>query len=763
MFLISHRTGWCYVACIAAVIGFGLEANAQATVTGPTTQWQTFTLNFEQPGSFSELGGAVNPFLDYRLQVAFTNGDQTYSVPGYYASTENGPGLWRAKFTPDTPGEWTYSVDFRTGANAAVLLDGEVGGAAGVTTTGFHGATGTVNVASRDAGAEGFLSQGRLEYVGGHYLKFRDGGYWIKTGTDSPENLLGYAGFDNTASSNNRGPDYGNAFPQATRYLHRYPDHVQDWNPGDPTWQTDNPAGDEPGAQDGKGLIGALNYLSEAGVNSVYFLPNNIGGDGRETQPYADPNVNNNGSGSNNNVRFDVSKLEQWEIALDHAQRQGIHLHFVLNEAETPNKQELDGGTLGVERKLYYRELVARFGHHNALQWNLSEEYNRTRNGAGELSPDTVKQWAAYLSEVDPYDHPLTVHNGNYGDWPNNTAFPDQHTDLPGPGQRAEWEPFFGDADFDLTSYQNYNERGIGDEVEYLRARSAAMGRPIPIMIDEPESPDGIPLGPGVHNNNAADAMRREMVYDILFSGGGFEWFVRQQDQALEDFREFDQLWRDSATARDFMELHLPFWEMDPDDNLVRGSDTDYGGAEVFAKAGEVYAIYLPDGSTDDNPQSADNSPELDLRGLAGEAFTLRWFDPKAGVFVGEASEITGGGWSAIGASPRGKLNTDDWVILIEVVSDLALGDYNGNGQVEQGDLNLVLNNWGRDTRAGLIPAGWVNTSDLLGVVDQGELNVVLNNWGSSASPDFGNASVPEPMGVASVSVLGMAGLIRRR
>ncbi len=36
------------------------------------------------------------------------------------------------------------------------------------------------------------------------------------------------------------------------------------------------------------------------------------------------------------------------------------------------------------------------------------------------------------------------------------------------------------------------------------------------------------------------------------------------------------------------------------------------------------------------------------------------------------------------------------------------LGDYDGSGQVEQGDLDLVLQNWGRVTR-GDIPAGWVN------------------------------------------------------
>ncbi len=90
-------------------------------------------------------------------------------------------------------------------------------------------------------------------------------------------------------------------------------------------------------------------------------------------------------------------------------------------------------------------------------------------------------------------------------------------------------------------------------------------------------------------------------------------------------------------------------------------------------------------------------------------------------------------------------------------VAELA-GDYNGSGQVEQGDLDLVLQNWGVDATAGP-PAGWVN--DLPeGLIEQTELDGVLQNWGSSASPDFAAAAVPEP--TASLIVLGCVCLTRR-
>src|SRR6202008_2995870 len=94
---------------------------------------------------------------------------------------------------------------------------------------------------------------------------------------------------------------------------------------------------------------------------------------------------------------YDVSKLDQWQVVFDHAQRRGVYLHFKLEETENDDNRlgnpyqaggrgggrageppvvavSLDGGALGVERRLYLRELVARFGYLLALNWNLGEE-----------------------------------------------------------------------------------------------------------------------------------------------------------------------------------------------------------------------------------------------------------------------------------------------------------------------------------------------------------------------------------------------------
>ncbi|MEM1445467.1 MAG: choice-of-anchor tandem repeat NxxGxxAF-containing protein [Planctomycetota bacterium] len=91
-------------------------------------------------------------------------------------------------------------------------------------------------------------------------------------------------------------------------------------------------------------------------------------------------------------------------------------------------------------------------------------------------------------------------------------------------------------------------------------------------------------------------------------------------------------------------------------------------------------------------------------------------------------------------------------------------GDFNGNGQVEQGDLNLVLTNWGVNTVVNsnaVIPGGWKNYAENTGVIDQNELNLVLSNWGSTAAPSFeGFENVPEP--AAALALLVFVGVHRR-
>ncbi|HDS07739.1 MAG TPA: DUF5060 domain-containing protein, partial [Bacteroides sp.] len=372
-------------------------------VEGDLKQWHRVTLVLEGPGT-SE-ADVENPFLDYRVDVLFSKGQESYRVPGYFAADGNAGessategNVWKVHFRPDEPGIWNYRVSFRKGKDLAVL-DGwfrsgatpDPEGPDPVSGTdpdgpgegvGPDGAKGSLVIGESDKNEPDFRAKGRIVNGGKGYFIFQGSDeIWIKNGADSPENFLAYEDFDQTSRfSLTEGVREGEADPKKS--LHRYEAHTGDWDQGDPTWQGGK----------GKGIIGAVNYLASQGVNSVYMLTMNIMGDGKDVWPY---------TRRNERYRFDCSKLDQWEVVFDHMERKGIMLHFVLQETE--NECLLDMGYTNVQRRVYLRELVARFGHHLGVTWNLGEE-----NGPASWTPigqtdAQRKAMASYLKQINPY------------------------------------------------------------------------------------------------------------------------------------------------------------------------------------------------------------------------------------------------------------------------------------------------------------------------------------------------------------------------
>lgn len=608
----------------AAILLFLISfSNCQNTpsgeVSGTLETWNKVTIDFEGPQA-SEGDSEPNPFLDYSLEVEFWGPDgNTYLVPGFFAGDGNGGGsgnIWRVHFSPDAPGRWMYRAYFLKGEEIATnpMQSGE--------SVSFDGASGSFEVAPSDSTAEGFYKWGRLEYVGEHYFKFRDGDYWIKGGADSPENFLAYDGFDNTTRST-QNYDGLESLPA----LHTYSAHIEDWQTGDPDW----------GDGKGKGIIGALNYLSSKNVNSIYFLLQNIGGDGKDVFPWVG-NPDPSGSPENDNLHYDISKLHQWETVLKYAQEKGIALHAVLNEAEEANKRELDDGELGTERKLFYREMIARFGHHPALQWNISEEFNLKF----DLGPERVREFASYIQQVDPYDHPITVHTA--GDPVEELAFT------------------FGDTLFSTTSVQ-LNQRRIDQVTEAIRTKTAEAGRPIPASMDEftvdvGDNRSWIPI-------DDADLQRKQKLWPTYMSGGQIE-FILEGFLEVDSFKkpEADALWDYIWHARSFMQEHLPFHEMEPMDELVADESTltvgegegvtSEMGAQVFAKPGEIYSIYYP---------VSESAGTVNLKDVSGQ-ISLRWYNPRNGDFVGEVVTMDAGSEIDPGTVPSNP--EEDWVLLIQ-------------------------------------------------------------------------------------------------
>lgn len=568
--------------------------------------WHPLTIDFSGP-VIDEVDSDPNPFLDFKLDVLFSGPDDIhYLVPGFFDGDGKGGSygnVWRVKFTPDRPGLWRYEVTFREGRNVAIKADYKNSRLAA-----FNGQEGSFFVKEQEKSADGFLGKGRLVYhEGSYYLKtLGDGKFWIKGGTSSPENLLGYAGFDNTSPN-----------PDQPGWFHGFENHVPHWNPGDPNWEGE--------MADGKGIIGALNYLSLKHVNAVYVILNNIGGDGQDVWPYTGE-INRRGDGDNNNKHFDISKLAQWEMVFSHAQKKGIHLHFVLNEGELSNKMELDDASLGVERKLFYREMIARFAHHNGIQWNLCEEYD---GSAFPLNPDNMKTWASYIKDTDPYNHPLTIHN-----W-----------------DPSAWDPFYGDERFDAVSYQFRGNMSYGVKVEQMRKQALEAGKVIPVCIDEShhtsrEDNYECSVSDWLHTCGQ-QSIRKKIIYPVYFSGGSIE-LILEDVLETEDFEMYERLWDYMFYARSFLQA-LPFWEMSPNDHLLIDEE---GDGEVFSN-NTVFAIFLPEGG----------NSFLDLREMPG-IFRKRWYNPRKGVFEGDYSMVLGGGVVSLGLPPSAI--SDDWVLMVE-------------------------------------------------------------------------------------------------
>lgn len=87
------------------------------------------------------------------------------------------------------------------------------------------------------------------------------------------------------------------------------------------------------------------------------------------------------------------------------------------------------------------------------------------------------------------------------------------------------------------------------------------------------------------------------------------------------------------------------------------------------------------------------------------------------------------------------------------------LGDFDNDGGVGSGDLNLVLFNWNSD--GGDLPVEWMNQRPPSGtIVGVDQLNDVLFNWGDGAT-----VTPPEPASgtVGMIGAVAGVGFFRRR
>ena len=580
-----------------------------AQVGGELREWHKVVLEFEGPRGREDAA----TFLDHRLDVVFRHegSGREVTVPGHFAAdgdaADSGASsgtVWRAHFNPPEAGRWTWEASFRTGDGVAVAADPKAGASGGA----MDGETGSFRVLATDKGGEDLRGKGVLEHDGDRYLSFAgDGSTFLKSGVGSPENFLAYSGFDNTPGT------------------HSYKPHLRHFEAGDPTWD----------GGEGRGILGAVNYLADQGVNSAYMLLMNVGGDGQDVWPWAATDldgVKKNAGNTKGSMdlgedarAFDVSKLDQWERVFEHMQERGITLHLFLQETE--NDFLLNDGEMGTERALFMREMVARFGHHNGIIWNLGEE---TTNTAAQ-----TRDHAQALKQLDPYDHPVALH-----------TYSTQH---------ERYDDFLGEDTLDVLAFQTNRADKLPDMDKYVDG-SAKKGKALAAFLDEPgtstvgAAAEGDPKWQENH-----DELRETLWTFYMDGGSGVEWYFGYRtgggqagDLNVEDFSTREGLFHDAAHARAFFE-DLPLGRMKDADGLTSGTK---GADEVLAEIGKTYAIFLPNGG----------GATLDLSGQKG-AFDVTWFDPLSGK-TRDGGTVAGGDKVSIGEAPYDEGR--EWAVTVE-------------------------------------------------------------------------------------------------
>ncbi|MEO1472234.1 MAG: putative collagen-binding domain-containing protein, partial [Pseudomonadota bacterium] len=376
---------------------------------------------------------------------------------------------------------------------------------------------------------------------------------------------------------------------------------------------------------------------------------NTVAGDGQDVSPWVDEDLykvdkhtksieaaagNTSGVSTDAFSVYDVSKLDQWETVFDHMDDKGIYKNILFQETE--NDQLLNGGTsvegstLSVERLVYMREMIARFGHANGVQWNMGEENTQ--------DDDERLDMANWIKAVDPYDHLVVIH-----------TFGSDYDDVYG--------SLLGDEAFDGPSFQT-GAGSIRNLTTEWREDSAANGDPWVIAWDEDSGNNAKVTAYETDADNQNEQTLREGMWGHLTAGGsGVNWYLKGNgfgghsfDQNLDDFEGFESIWTWTRAATEFYNDIIPFWEMTQNDGL-----TPDGGDFVSAKAGEYYVAYRGYGQATD--------VEFDLAGQGGETFDVFWYDPRNGGDLIADGQVQGGGIVDIGDAPTA--TGKDWVVML--------------------------------------------------------------------------------------------------
>jgi len=432
------------------------------------------TLEIALQGPDCQSRGKPNPF-GILVDAVFTGpGNRRFKVPGFYEGDGRGG-----------PDGNVWKVRFSPDAPGKWIVATQSPNEL------LDNYRGVFLVTDPSEDAPGFYRWGRLGAVGTaadgiRYLKFRDGPYWLKAGCDDPENFLGrFRNYDT---------------PEKRR--------------------------------------STVDYLAAKGINSMYMMTHNIGGDDNDVWPWLGNTPKEAKSYATADVRFDIARLAEWRALFEYMQSKGVVPYLVLED---------DSAWHGYDHARYYREMIARFGDLPAVMFNVNEEHNEHYKLAEAL--DFMRQ----LEAIDPYGHPRGIHNVN-----------------------RPSDPYVDASQVDFTSIQTTGSDPLAHNalaIEWIERCRRRGKRVLMVGFDEGRPEED-----------------RRAWWSAYLGGGVWEAHVRKPyDRPM---KAWGTLWTELGGTRAFMES-LPFWEMEPRNDLVTA-----GNAFCLAAPGQAYALYLPQGGT---------------------------------------------------------------------------------------------------------------------------------------------------------------------
>jgi len=283
---------------------------------------------------------------------------------------------------------------------------------------------------------------------------------------------------------------------------------------------------------------------------------------------------------------------------------------------------------LGIERMLYYRELIARFGYHLGLNWNLGEENTQ--------STQQQQAMAEYIHRLDPYNHPIVLH-----------TYPDQH--------EKTYAPLIGDqsalSGLSIQTDQRDFSKVYAAVDKWVTA-SAKAGKKWLVSCDEPGDHEYALVPDQIDPNH--NAARINGLWGAFMAGGmGTEWYFGynydNSDLTCQDWHSRELFWDQAANALNFFKkFNIPVWNMKQNNTIINGDNWVLTGPNDSGK--EFILIYLK------------GSNEFELS-LPDGKYHYGFFNPRTGEGIKELLHF--GDFTSSGPLTWGAPDNNDWVLLV--------------------------------------------------------------------------------------------------